>query len=89
MSISDLLTATKRIWLYDCPSLNAVDGGYRFPICVLFYFVFFAAAALAFAAFFLLLLIMTMARNVPTTADPRRVRMTGILIAQTRGGNRL
>jgi hypothetical protein len=53
------------------------------------YFVFFAAAARAFAAFFLLLLIMTMARNVPTTAEARRVRITGIRIAQTRGGKRL
>lgn len=53
------------------------------------YFDFFAAAALAFAAFFLLLLIMTMAKNVPTTAEPRRVRMTGIRMAHTRGGKRL
>ena len=47
------------------------------------------AAALAFAAFFLLLLIITMPRNDPTTAEPSRVRMTGIRIAQTRGGKRL
>ena len=52
------------------------------------YFDFFAAAARALAAFFLLLLIMTIARNVPTTADPRSVRMTGIRMAQTRGGKR-
>ena len=65
----------------------------QFPTLVLtlfqLYFVFLAAAALAFAAFFLLLLIMTSARNVPTTDDPRSVRITGIRIAQTRGGNRL
>jgi len=53
------------------------------------YFDFFAAAALAFAALFLLLLIITMLRKDPTTAEPRRVRMTGILMAQTRGRNRL
>ena len=51
------------------------------------HFVFLAARALA--DFFLLLLIITMARKVPTTAEPRRVRMTGIRIAQTRGGKRL
>lgn len=49
---------------------------------------FFAAAALALAAFFLLLLIITIPINVPTTAEPNRVRMTGMRIAQTRGGNR-
>jgi hypothetical protein len=50
---------------------------------------FFAAAALAFAAFFLLLLIITIARNEPTTAEPRRVRMTGMRMAQTLGGKKL
>ena len=50
------------------------------------HFDFLAAAALAFAAFFLLLLIITMARKVPTTAEASRVRMTGMRIAQTRGG---
>lgn len=48
--------------------------------------VFFFAAALALAAFFLLLLIITMPMNVPTTAEPTRVRMTGMRMAQTRGG---
>ena len=43
-------------------------------------------AAFAFAAFFLLLLIMTIAKKLPTTADPSSVRMTGMRIAQTRGG---
>lgn len=43
--------------------------------------------ARSFAAFFRLLLIMTMARKLPTTALPRSVRMTGIRMAQTRGGN--
>lgn len=52
------------------------------------YLVFLAVAARAFAAFFLLLLIITRAKNVPTTAEPRRVRMTGMRIAQTRGRNR-
>lgn len=50
--------------------------------------VFFFAAALALAAFFLLLLIITMPMKVPTTADPRRARMTGMRMAQTRGGKR-
>lgn len=52
------------------------------------YFVFLAAAALALAAFFLLLLIITMPRNDPTIVVPRSVRMTGMRMAQTRGGNR-
>jgi hypothetical protein len=52
------------------------------------YFVFFAAAAFALAAFFLLLLIMTIERKDPTIVDASSVRMTGILIAQTRGGKR-
>jgi predicted small integral membrane protein len=47
--------------------------------------VFFFAAALALATFFLLLLIMTIPMNVPTTAEPRRVRKTGMRIAHTRG----
>jgi hypothetical protein len=38
------------------------------------------------AAFFLLLLIMTRDKNDPTTAQPKRIRMTGIRMAQTRGG---
>ena len=60
------------------------DGGRNKP-----HFDFFAAASLALAAFFLLLLIITMPRNEPTTAEPSRVNMTGIRIAQTRGGKRL
>jgi hypothetical protein len=47
---------------------------------------FFLAAALALSAFILLLCIITTPRNEPTTADPRRMRITGIRIAQTRGG---
>jgi hypothetical protein len=43
---------------------------------------------LAFAAFFLLLRIMTTLRNDPTTAEPRRMRMTGMRMAQTRGGKK-
>lgn len=50
---------------------------------------FFAAAALALAAFFLLLLIITMPKKEPTTAEPSNVRITGIRMAQTRGGKRL
>jgi hypothetical protein len=46
-------------------------------------------ACFAFNAFFLLLLIMTTERNEPTTAEPRRIRMTGMRIAQTLGGKRL
>lgn len=49
-------------------------------------YAFFFAAALAFAAFFLLLRIMTTPRKDPTTAEPTRRRMTGIRMAQTRGG---
>lgn len=49
---------------------------------------FFAAAALALAAFFLLLLIMTTPRKEPTTAEARRMRMTGMRTAQTRGGKK-
>jgi hypothetical protein len=44
---------------------------------------------LALAAFFLLLRIMTMARKEPTTAEPTRMRMTGMRMAQTRGGKKL
>jgi hypothetical protein len=50
------------------------------------YDVFFAA--FAFAAFLRLLRIMTKERKEPTTAEPRRMRMTGMRIAQTRGGKR-
>ena len=54
-----------------------------------FYDFFLEANILALAAFFLLLLIMTMARKDPTIAEPRSVRMTGILIAHTREGKKL
>lgn len=54
----------------------------------LLYAFFFAAAALALAAFFRLLLIMTTLRNEPTTAEPSSTRITGIRIAQTRGGKK-
>lgn len=43
---------------------------------------------LDFNAFFLLLRIMTMPKKEPTTAEPRRMRMTGMRIAQTRGGKK-
>jgi hypothetical protein len=46
------------------------------------------AAALALAAFFLLLRIITTLRKDPTTAEPRRIRMTGMRMAQTRGGKK-
>ena len=46
----------------------------------------FFAAAFALAAFFRLLLIMTIPINVPTTAEPSSVRMTGMRMAHTRGG---
>lgn len=53
-----------------------------------FPYAFFFAAALALAAFFLLLRIMTTPRNDPTTAEPRSRRMTGMRMAQTRGGKK-
>ena len=43
---------------------------------------------MALAAFFLLLRIMTTPRKEPTTAEARRMRMTGIRTAQTRGGKK-
>lgn len=43
-------------------------------------------AALALAAFFLLLRIMTIPRKLPTTADASNMSMTGMRMAQTRGG---
>lgn len=55
------------------------------PPCFL-YVAFFACAALS--AFFLLLLIMTLARKLPTTVLPSRIRITGMRMAQTRGGKR-
>jgi len=42
--------------------------------------------AFAFAAFLRLLCIMTMLKKLPTTAPPNRSSMTGMRIAQTRGG---
>jgi hypothetical protein len=53
------------------------------------YQAFFFPAAFAFAALFLLLRIMTTLRNEPTTAEPSKMRITGIRIAQTRGGKRV
>ena len=49
-----------------------------------FFFPF--SAALALAVFFLLLRIITTPRKLPTTAEPIRIRITGIRMAQTRGG---
>lgn len=49
-------------------------------------YAFFFRAAFALAAFFLLLLIITTLKKDPTTAEANRIRITGILIAQTRGG---
>lgn len=60
-------------------------GGVQFSGVYVF---FFAAAALALAAFFWLLRIMTTPRKEPTTAEARRMRMTGIRTAQTRGGKK-
>jgi hypothetical protein len=53
------------------------------------YAFFLAAAALALAAFFLLLRIMTTLRKEPTTAEPRRIRITGMRMAHSRGGKKL
>jgi predicted small integral membrane protein len=58
------------------------------PIYCTHFQAFFFPAAFAFAALFLLLLIMTTLKNVPTTDEPSRMIMTGMRIAQTRGGNR-
>lgn len=49
-------------------------------------YAFFLPAALAFAALFLLLRIITTLKKEPTTAEPSNIRMTGMRIAQTRGG---
>lgn len=46
---------------------------------------FFFVAAFALAAVLRLLRIMTMLKKEPTMAEPRRRRMTGMRIAQTRG----
>ncbi|KAK4224143.1 putative pre-mRNA-splicing factor cwc-22 [Podospora fimiseda] len=63
--------------------LNSKDRKGRWILSFIAFFL--AAANLAFAAFFLLLRIMTTERKEPTTAEPRRTRMTGIRIAQTLG----
>ncbi|KAB5570394.1 hypothetical protein GE09DRAFT_1271376 [Coniochaeta sp. 2T2.1] len=60
-----------------CPTTPILDHIYAF---------FLPAAALALAAFFLLLRIMTTLRKDPTTAQPSRMRMMGMRMAQTRGG---
>lgn len=67
------MAAVPRNWSKNPRALNHFD--------------FFAAAALAFAALFRLLLIITMPKKEPTTADPRSVKITGIRIAHTLGGN--
>jgi hypothetical protein len=51
-------------------------------------YAFFLAAAFALAAFFLLLRIMTTLRKEPTTAEARRMRMTGMRMAHSRGGKK-
>ena len=51
-------------------------------------FHFFLMVALALAAFLRLLRIMTTLRKEPTTAQPSRIRMTGIRMAQARGGKK-
>jgi hypothetical protein len=48
----------------------------------MFYEAFFC---LALSAFLRLLLIMTTERKLPTTVEPRIMRMTGMRMAQTRG----
>lgn len=52
-------------------------------------YAFFFPAAFAFDAFFLLLRIITVPKKDPTTAEPKRMRITGMRMAQTRGGNML
>lgn len=49
-------------------------------------YAFFFPAAFALSALFRLLRIITTLKNEPTTADANRIKMTGIRIAQTRGG---
>ena len=51
-------------------------------------FFFPASTALAFAAFFRLLRIITTLKKLPTTAEPKSIRMTGMRMAQTRGGKK-
>lgn len=60
----------------------------RLPTFQPFFFPAAAAAAFPFAVFFRWLWIMTMLRKLPTTATPNRMRITGMRIAQTRGGKR-
>lgn len=50
---------------------------------------FCCRAFAAFAAFFRLLRTITILKKLPTTALPRRIRMTGMRIAHTRGGKRV
>jgi len=50
-------------------------------------YAFFFPAAFALAALFRLLRIITTLRKEPTTAEPKRMRMTGMRMAQIRGGN--
>jgi hypothetical protein len=57
------------------------------PLPFVDYALFFPAA-FAFAALFLLLRIITTLKKEPTTAEPKRMRITGIRIAQTRGGKK-
>ena len=52
------------------------------------YCAFCCCALAAFAAFLRLLRTMTTLRKLPTTAPPSSSRMTGMRMAQTRGGKR-
>lgn len=65
--------------------IGVKSGTRRSYSLVLIYAFFLAAAAFALAAFLRLLRIMTMPKKEPTTAEPRRMRITGMRIAQTRG----
>lgn len=88
LSASPVQTHQRHIVPYS--SRTALDA-YAFPpffvpTQISSYCTFAAAAFLALSAFFLLLLIMTTLRKLPTTAPPTRRRMTGMRMAQTRGG---
>jgi hypothetical protein len=50
---------------------------------------FTCCALAAFAAFFLLLRTITTLKKLPTTAPPSSRRITGMRMAQTRGGKRV
>lgn len=67
--------------------LHAHIRAHQFSILLVYAF-FLVAAAFVLDAFLRLLRIMTMLRNVPTTAEPSRMRMTGIRMAHTRGGKK-